>query len=266
MAKKHIVELHDKKWLEEMVGKHSAYRIAKILNCTKAAVLLAFRRNGIKSGDTTSSKRPKELDDKTWLQLIYQTKNAVQIGEMLGCSAGAVLNAINRLEIQPHPSGGPSVPDLANNKEWLAEQYKTKTTHEIAKEIGCSQTSIVDHMTNLGIKLNGHGKRWKKTKYRMKNNSEGKSMRLSRLIMEQHLGRKLATDEHVHHIDGNTHNDTLENLVVLIKSEHHKLHVNGHERVCIVCSGMFLSTYNAQYCSDSCREINGVRLRPRRND
>jgi hypothetical protein len=33
--------------------------------------------------------------------------------------------------------------------------------------------------------------------------------------MEKHLGRKLNTNEHVHHIDGNGLNNSLDNLVVM---------------------------------------------------
>ena len=42
--------------------------------------------------------------------------------------------------------------------------------------------------------------------------------------MEQLLGRKLARNEHVHHINGIKTDNRPENLVVLTKLEHHKLH------------------------------------------
>lgn len=45
-----------------------------------------------------------------------------------------------------------------------------------------------------------------------------------RHMMEEHLGRKLATDEHVHHINGDPTDDRLENLQVLGEAEHHRLH------------------------------------------
>lgn len=41
-----------------------------------------------------------------------------------------------------------------------------------------------------------------------------------RHLMEEHLGRKLASDEHVHHVNG----DPTENLRVLSASEHGRLH------------------------------------------
>ena len=49
-----------------------------------------------------------------------------------------------------------------------------------------------------------------------------------RYIMEKHLGRKLEKWEHVHHIDGNKKNNNLKNLIVMKKSQHHKLHLRKH--------------------------------------
>lgn len=45
-----------------------------------------------------------------------------------------------------------------------------------------------------------------------------------RLVMEQHLNRKLLPDEQVHHINGDKQDNRLENLEVLSVSEHMRLH------------------------------------------
>lgn len=50
----------------------------------------------------------------------------------------------------------------------------------------------------------------------------GKQVREHRWIMEQYLGRKLESWEHVHHIDGNHLNNAIENLAVLSNAEHQK--------------------------------------------
>lgn len=52
----------------------------------------------------------------------------------------------------------------------------------------------------------------------------GKPMREHRWIMQNHLGRKLSKDEHVHHIDGNGMNNEISNLIVLSNANHQKLH------------------------------------------
>lgn len=48
-----------------------------------------------------------------------------------------------------------------------------------------------------------------------------------RLVIEQHLGRQLSKQEHVHHVDGDKANNALSNLVVLQKRAHHKLHAGA---------------------------------------
>jgi hypothetical protein len=44
------------------------------------------------------------------------------------------------------------------------------------------------------------------------------------LIYEQYIGRKTKTGEHIHHIDGNTLNNEINNLILLNRSEHKMCH------------------------------------------
>ena len=54
--------------------------------------------------------------------------------------------------------------------------------------------------------------------------ADGRRTYRYRWIMEQHLGRRLLTGEHVHHVNGDSTDDRLENLRVLSPAEHHALH------------------------------------------
>jgi len=49
-----------------------------------------------------------------------------------------------------------------------------------------------------------------------------------RLVIEQHLGRELRKDEEVHHLNSNKWDNRLENLLLIPKAEHSRLH--GKER------------------------------------
>jgi hypothetical protein len=42
--------------------------------------------------------------------------------------------------------------------------------------------------------------------------------------MEKHLGRKLNNDEHIHHKDFSRDNNAIENLMILTKGEHSRIH------------------------------------------
>jgi hypothetical protein len=51
-----------------------------------------------------------------------------------------------------------------------------------------------------------------------------KQWRKHRFVMEEFIGRSLSKNELVHHIDGNRQNNDIENLKIVTRSEHKKLH------------------------------------------
>ncbi len=55
----------------------------------------------------------------------------------------------------------------------------------------------------------------------------GKRVREHRYIMENHLGRKLERWEHVHHINDNSLDNRIENLLILSNSDHQKIEVKN---------------------------------------
>lgn len=55
-------------------------------------------------------------------------------------------------------------------------------------------------------------------------NVNGKYRREHRVIMENHINRKLESNEAVHHINGNKLDNCIENLQILSFSEHKKIH------------------------------------------
>lgn len=58
-----------------------------------------------------------------------------------------------------------------------------------------------------------------------------------RYVMESIIGRKLSKGEVVHHIDGNGANNSIDNLLLMTKTEHHKLHYRERK---IDINGRFL--------------------------
>lgn len=55
----------------------------------------------------------------------------------------------------------------------------------------------------------------------------GKKVDAHRLEVELAIGRKLKYDEVVHHIDGNINNNAIDNLTIMSRAEHSRLHMTG---------------------------------------
>ena len=63
-----------------------------------------------------------------------------------------------------------------------------------------------------------------------------------RVLMERHIGRKILSNEVVHHIDGNRSNNTMSNLELMTRSDHARHHAleNYSNRVINKSNGRFV--------------------------
>lgn len=94
-------------------------------------------------------------------------------------------------------------------KAWRKTQALCKECYSIAKNTGFQKNPYEN--------ANGGGYCWKHRK-----------------IAEETLGRKLKSHEVVHHIDGNTLNNDLANLLILTRRKHGKLHSYLREQRVII--------------------------------
>ncbi len=114
--------------------------------------------------------------------------------------------------------------------EAICEMAKMMSASEIAKATGYTRCYITEIAKANGFKCankfhkgfavtyNGY-----KLVKRGGNRASGYIL-LHRAIMEDHIGRKLEADEVVHHINGNKMDNRIENLEIMSKSEHARLH------------------------------------------
>jgi hypothetical protein len=88
---------------------------------------------------------------------------------------------------------------------------------------------------------------------------KGKTRDEHRIIMESFVKRKLDYNEIVHHKDGNKLNNNLENLEIISRSNHMKLHIlNGdikHEGFCSEENKIILTIRNATVDEKTAKRI-----------
>ena len=194
-----------------------------------------------------------KLTDKEWLKRKYidESKSGQVIADEIGVSVYSVWRALKRhgIKTRRRTSRSPILMD----REWLHDQYIVlkKSMKTIAKEEGCSVGVIQSHLVSKGIptrdiresvKLAGNKERsgenhpyWKGGRrisagyvwiYRPehpKSNPIG-YVQEHRIVAEEKTGRSLTSKEVVHHIDGDKQNNEPDNLQVMTRSEHLKLH------------------------------------------
>lgn len=174
--------------------------------------------------------RAPELHDANWLRTTYVTLklSTRAIARKLGCDKRTIVRALKKNGIRVKDPRHLELPQLQDHA-WLEERYKRLSTNEIAAELGCSSHPVVTAMEKLGITRTGHPRPLLRSQYKHKAGPDGKLYPEHRLIMEAHLGRKLLSEEHVHHIDGNKRNNELSNLRVIRRDRHVSLHFQGEQ-------------------------------------
>lgn len=103
----------------------------------------------------STSKYP-ELNDEAWLRARYEDEGLTrkQVGELLGCSATAVLTAMRRHGIKSRSAGRAKIFQELESRDWLVDHYveRFKTSDQIADELGCSSALVLAALRKHGIK------------------------------------------------------------------------------------------------------------------
>lgn len=119
-----------------------------------------------------------------------------------------------------------------SEERFLCDNYELRGMHYCAEVLHRSTRSIQHKAKRLGLKRKGKGRRTRIVDVAGYKNVSAYLDRQPehRLVMEQALGRKLRSDELVHHINGNKNDNRLTNLQVVTRSKHMKIHNKSRER------------------------------------
>lgn len=119
-------------------------------------------------------------------------------------------------------------------------------------------------------------------RYRCYDKLTHKVVSYPRILMAKKLGRPLEPYEDVHHIDGNTRNNSLDNLVIILHGEHQRHHSTKYPETvsayCAYCGKKFTMTRKQQqyrksserrgkkgpFCSRRCSGLYGTDEQRRR--
>lgn len=141
-----------------------------------------------------------------------------------------------------------SIPDIANILNWPRSRVRTylikhgvtlrsrkdginSSRHKLGKHLlGKNRTFTDEWKRNISTSAKKRGEllaagvSFKTDGYAEYTRGENKGKSVHVIAMESRLGRKLMPDEIVHHIDGNKHNNDINNLALMTRSAHARLH------------------------------------------
>jgi hypothetical protein len=103
-----------------------------------------------------------------------------------------------------------------------------------------------------------------KQKYRWINTPDGRRMTEHRWVVEQHIGRPLRAEEHIHHINHDSLDNRIENLEIVSTAEHGLRHTwHPITKVCEICGVEFTPLATQRARVRTCGKQCGYQLRMR---
>ena len=224
-------KLKNKEWLEAELLLKSQSQIAEEIQTSRYAVYKFMKIHGIVSQGhlgprKKSSVPPKikysELQDPEWLREELKTKSKLQIAEEIGCTYSAVTFMANKYGINTGRSGPRRKSETRSEsiRSSIRERYPNGRKGEDSP-VWKGGRSLTGADQQYFCMLKPEHPFANKRGYVMEH----------RLVMEAHIGRYLTLKEIVHHLDGDGHNNKIENLQLTTKKKHFQDHFNAVKEV-----------------------------------
>jgi len=138
-----------------------------------------------------------------------------EFANVMGVSVTTLMDWLKRYDVKGRGSG--SFPKRAEHIEKIAEALKGRkisAEHVEAQREAKLASGIWKPIGHICVR---NGYQWVKVSHgKGRNNYRAEH----RLVIEQSIGRELLTNEHVHHLNGDTLDNCSENLAVVSKSDH----------------------------------------------
>lgn len=108
-------------------------------------------------------------------------------------------------------------------KQYVKDNYANLGARPIADKLNISIYAVNKMAQTLNVKYIPKDEYIDSQGYKVIGKNHSKKSE-HRLVIEKHLGRKLTSDEIVHHLDGNKLNNDISNLVLTTRSKHIEEH------------------------------------------
>jgi hypothetical protein len=111
---------------------------------------------------------------------------------------------------------------LASRKRKIVCCKNCGAEFETTRNEFCSKECVYEYKKKTGSTKRGGF--WFENGYKVLNTEDGRGIKEHIKVMQDHIGRELKEDEVVHHINGDRLDNLLENLQLMTRGEHSRLH------------------------------------------
>ena len=166
-------------------------------------------------------------EEKAFLRKYYETHGAAYCCEHLHRSKATVWQQARYLRLKAKITVMGANPVWTQADEaFLRENYEVYGLIHCVKVLGRTQSAVLHKAERMGLKRKGRGRKDREVQVKGYHAVSKYNNRVCthRAVVEEQLGRKLRTDELVHHKNGDITDNRPENLEIVSRSEHMKIH------------------------------------------